>query len=73
MTTEPATQADLLSVEVNIRRDIAAMAQGIGTDIRAIKEQLASQGQDIAEMRQDIREIRQILARGIFRWPWEPR
>jgi len=58
-----ASRADL----IDIRRDIADMATGIGTDLRAVR-------QDLATMHNDLTDIKRLLARGIvFRWPWEAR
>jgi hypothetical protein len=68
-----ATKADLKDVEVNIRRDIASLATGIGTDLRAIRQDMEGIHADMAAMRGDLTEIKRLLARGVFRWPWERR
>ena len=54
-----ATKADLVDLRLDISRDIANLASGIGNDMRA--------------MRQDLAEIRRLLERRAFRWPWEAR
>jgi len=59
----PSTMTDVENVRVELSRDIANLASGIGTDLREIRAQLTSQGDDIAE-------IRRLLERRTFRWPW---
>lgn len=68
-----ATKADLLE----IRRDIADLAAGIGTDLRAVRQDIAGIHQDIGDMRRDIRgihndltEIRGLLERRTRWWPF---
>lgn len=55
-----ATRADLL----DIRRDIASLATGIGTDMRALRT-------DLSTIHTDLSDIRRLLERRAFRWPWE--
>ena len=71
-----ATTSDVLDV----RRDIASLAAGIGGDLREIRTDLASVHTDLREirtdldtMRGDISAIRRVLERGLFHWPWESR
>jgi hypothetical protein len=54
-----ATRADV----VDVRRDIADQATGIGTDLRTMRG-------DIADMRTELVTIRRLLERSRFRWPW---
>jgi len=69
-----ATKTDLL----DIHRDIASLATGIGTDLRAVRQDLATLHTDLDAMRGDITtihtdlsDIRRLLERRTFRWPWE--
>jgi hypothetical protein len=55
-----ATRTDL----VDIRRDIASLATGIGTDLRSLRS-------DLAAIHTDLSDIRRLLERRTFRWPWE--
>jgi len=66
-----ATRADLVEVRVELSRDIANLATGIGTDLREIRAQLTTQGQDLAGIHAELAEIRHLLERRAFRWPWE--
>lgn len=64
-----ATKSDVLDV----RRDIASLATGIGGDLREIRTDLAGLHTEMAAMRGDISAIRRVLERGLFHWPWESR
>jgi len=64
---EQQARDDLLLV----RRDIADLAAGIGTDFRSLRSELSGIHADVAAIRGDISEIRRLLQRGVFRWPWE--
>ena len=46
-----ATKADLADVRVELSRDIAKLATGIGTDLREIRAQLTTQSHDLAGIR----------------------
>lgn len=52
-----ATRADIATARLDISRDIADLASGVGSDLRAIRQELAG--------------IRALLERRTFRWPWE--
>lgn len=60
-----ATKADVLDV----RRDIADLATGIGTDLRAMRQDVEDIRRDTAWMRGELTEIRRLLQRRA-RWPW---
>jgi hypothetical protein len=57
-----ATKADLADLRLELSRDIANLAGGIG----AVRQNLATLHNDLAE-------IRRLLERRAFRWPWEAR
>ena len=62
----PATKADVAEVRVELSRDIANLAEGIGNDLRAIRADVASLAETVAGLRQDVSEIRRLLERRRF-------
>jgi len=56
---ELATRADLRAATLELSRDIANLAAGVGGDLREILQELFT--------------IRRLLERRAFRWPWEVR
>jgi len=59
----PATKADVAEVRIELSRDIANLATGIGNDLRAIRT-------DVATLREDVAEIRRLLERRRTWWPF---
>jgi len=59
----PATKADVAEVRIELSRDIANLATGIGNDLRAIRA-------DVATLREDVAEIRRLLERRRTWWPF---
>ncbi len=68
-----ATKADLAAVRIELSRDIANLATGIGKDLRDVRQDLATVHADLGEIHTDLGEIRRLLERRAFRWPWEAR
>jgi hypothetical protein len=68
---ELVTKSDLARAQLEISRDIANLAAGIGADLRGLRADIA----DLRELRADVAAIRQALEhrRPEFRWPWESR
>lgn len=66
-----ATKADIASARLDISRDIADLASGVGSDLRAIRQDMAGLRGDIREVRQELAGIRELLEHHTFRWPWE--
>ena len=68
-----ATKADLAAVRLEISRDIANLATGIGDDLRAMRQDMGGLHDDLRAIRQELAGIRELLTRSAFRWPWEKR
>jgi len=81
--TRPATKADLAEARLELSRDIANLAKGIGDDVRAIRadisglrqdfaslsETVAGLRQDFTELSDNVAEIRRLLERRRGWWP----
>jgi hypothetical protein len=65
----PATKADLAEVRLELSRDIANLASGIGGDLRSIRADVAGLRTDMAGVHTDLAAIRVLLERRRRWWP----
>jgi hypothetical protein len=65
----PATKADLTSLGIQLSKEIADLATGIGGDLRSIRADVAGLRTDMAGVHADLAAIRVLLERRRRWWP----